>query len=83
MIQVYSTIEKEECLSSSSLLCESWEFLAIPEKNKQLKLEGKFYACKLIRANRNYAIIQVRVLEANGLSRPKYRQRRHSMRSYQ
>jgi len=76
MIQVYSTIEKEECLSSSSLLCESWEFLAIPEKNKQLKLEGKFYACKLIRANRNYAIIQVR-------SRPKYRQRRHSMRSYQ
>ena len=67
MIQVYSTIEKEECLSSSSLLSGSWEFLALPDKSKQFELERISYACKLIRANRNYAIIQVRELEANGL----------------
>ncbi|MHA1188091.1 MAG: hypothetical protein ACTSSK_14670, partial [Candidatus Heimdallarchaeota archaeon] len=67
MIQVYSTIENEECSHPPSLLCASWEFLAMPEKSEFLELEGKTYACKLIRVNRNYAIIRVRELEANGL----------------
>ncbi len=67
MIQVYTTIENEECSHPSSLLCASWEFLAIPEKSELYELERKSYTCKLLRANRNYAIIRVRELSTNGL----------------